>query len=136
MDAIRYARERKLSAADFVSVLKASGLAERRPVDDLKRVGDMVHNADLIVTARDCAGKIVGVARSITDWSYCLYCSDLAVDKEYQGQGIGKKLLEQTVVHAPNVKSFLLASAPGAVSFYENAGYARVHDAFLFHSNA
>lgn len=135
MGQIRFARERKLNVDDFIAVLNASGLGERRPVGDRKRVGDMVQNADLVVTARDQSGKIVGVARSVTDWSYCLYCSDLAVDKAFQGQGIGKKLLTETVSHAPGVKSFLLASAPDAVSFYEGAGFTRVPDTFLFHSN-
>lgn len=135
-NAIRYARERKLGIDDFLAVLDASGLAQRRPVQNRKRIADMVQNASLIVTARDASGKIVGVARSITDWSYCLYCSDLAVDRAYQGQGIGKTLLAETAAHAPDVKSYLLLSAPDAVGFYETAGYARLPDAFLFHSNA
>lgn len=136
MGEFRIARERKLSVQDFIAVLNASGLGERRPVHDRKRIGDMVQNADLVVTARDENGRIVGVARSITDWSFCLYCSDLAVDKAFQGQGLGKKLLAETVSHAPHVKSFLLAAAPTAVGFYEQAGFVRLPDAFLFHSNA
>jgi len=132
---IVYAREQDLSTGEFLSVLFGSGLAERRPVDQPERIAEMLTNADLTVTARDRTGRIVGVARSVTDWSYCLYCSDLAVDRPYQGRGIGKRLLSETAALAPGVKSFLLVSAPAAAGFYEKAGYERLPDTFLFHSN-
>ena len=132
---ITYAREDNLDWQEFVDVLEASGLARRRPVTDRERIRKMADNAQLIVTAREIGGTLVGVARSITDWSYCLYCSELAVARLLQGQGIGKSLLSETVRHAPEVKNFVLLSAPGAVSFYEAAGYERHNDAFLFHQN-
>jgi ribosomal protein S18 acetylase RimI-like enzyme len=49
----------------------------------------MLANSNLLVTA--WAGQqLVGIARSITDFHYCCYLSDLAVDVAYQQQGIGK----------------------------------------------
>ncbi len=93
MPTITYANELDLSVDDFIAVLNSSGLATRRPVNNRPRLAKMLEKADLTVVARDETGKIVGVARSITDWSYCLYCSDLAVDKDYQGLGIGKKTI-------------------------------------------
>ena len=130
---ISYQIEPDLSADDFIDILNRSGLAERRPADNPSRIARMLEHADLIVTARDENHVLVGVARSITDWSYCLYCSDLAVDRAYQGEGIGKRLLAETAGFAPEVKSHILLSAPSAVSFYESAGYQRHPDAFLFH---
>lgn len=133
---VTYALEPNLSVSEFKRILIASGLAERRPVDDEQRLAKMLAKADVIVVARDAGGTAIGVARSITDDAYCLYCSDLAVDRSCQGQGIGKALLKETVAAAPGVQSFLLVSAPGAVSFYENAGYERLPNTFRFHVNA
>jgi GNAT superfamily N-acetyltransferase len=127
---ITYAIEPDLSAEAFDAVLKSSGLSERRPTE-LARLDAMLRGADLILTARD-GGRLEGVARSITDWAYCLYCSDLCVDRDWQGQGVGRELLAQTAQAAPNVQTCLLLSAPAAVTFYEGAGYARHDDAFIF----
>ena len=127
---ITYAIEPDLSAQAFDAVLKTSGLAARRPTD-LAQLDAMLRGANLIVTARE-GGHLVGVARSITDWAYCLYCSDLCVDRDWQGRGIGRGLLAQTAQAAPNVQTCLLLSAPGAVSFYAQAGYARHDGAFIF----
>ncbi|WP_246018258.1 GNAT family N-acetyltransferase [Pelagibacterium montanilacus] len=114
-------------------VLVASTLGERRPVDDIARLSEMLAHSDVIVVARDAGGTAIGVARSITDYAFCLYCSDLAVDAAHQGQGIGKRLLEETVRAAPRVRNYLLLSAPKAVSFYEHAGFERLPDAFRFY---
>ena len=80
----------------------------------------MCDNANLIITARKDE-KLIGVARSITDFAYCTYLSDLAVDTEYQNQGIGKRLIEETKKAAPQAKIILL-SAPAAVEYYPKIG--------------
>ena len=127
---IVYQLEPELSAAEFALLLKESGLAARRP-QDLTRLDVMLRAAQLVVTARN-AGRLVGLARSITDWAYCLYCSDLCVDRAEQRKGIGKALLARTAAEAPGVKTCLLLSAPDAVSFYEAAGFQRHDGAFVF----
>ncbi|TVS01161.1 MAG: N-acetyltransferase [Rhodobacteraceae bacterium] len=127
---IRYAQEPALAAADFADLLLRSGLAPRRPAEP-ERLAAMLRNAQLVIAAR-ADGELVGLARSITDWSYCLYCSDLCVDAGWQGQGIGMALLAETADAAPEVQTCLLLSAPGTVSFYEAAGYPRHDGAFVF----
>ena len=99
MDAISYSREPSIGVDEFIDVLRQSGLGERRPIADSDRIGRMIANANLIVTARQ-AGKLVGVSRALTDFCYCCYLSDLAVDRAYQGHGIGKRLIEETRRHA------------------------------------
>src|SRR6202030_1427194 len=89
---ITYALEPHMSTVDFIDVLRRSTLAERRPVDDPDRIARMLAATDLLVAARQ-GGVLVGVARSITDWNYTCYLSDLAVDQAYQGQGIGRALI-------------------------------------------
>lgn len=120
MDEIIYAVEKSLDPDEFIEVLKKSTLAERRPVDDEQRITTMCNNANLIVTARS-NGVLVGVSRSITDFVYCTYLSDLAVDVRYQKKGIGKKLIEETKRATPQAKLILL-SAPAAIDYYPKIG--------------
>jgi len=117
---IIYSVEKSLSPDEFIEVLKTSTLAERRPVDDEQRITTMCNNANLIVTAR-LNGVLVGVARSITDFVYCTYLSDLAVDVKFQKKGIGKKLIAETKKAAPQAKLILL-SAPAAIDYYPKIG--------------
>lgn len=118
---ITYAVEPTLPAAEFVAVLEASGLAERRPVTYPETVAGMLANADLIVTARK-AGELVGVSRAITDFAYCTYLSDLAVDRRLQGMGIGQELIRRTHVEAGLVTTLILLAAPAAKSYYPHIG--------------
>jgi predicted N-acetyltransferase YhbS len=123
MNEIVYAVEKSLDADEFIEVLKNSRLAERRPVDDEQRISAMCNNANLIVTARK-GDKLIGVARSITDFVYCTYLSDLAVEVEYQKKGIGKRLIEETKILTPKAKLILL-SAPSAVDYYPKIGMTK-----------
>lgn len=118
---INYALEPDLSAEEFQDVLNASTLAERRPADDLERLDRMLRSADIIVTARD-GKKLVGISRAITDFSYCCYLSDLAVDSSYQRQGIGKELIDRTHAAAGSETSLFLVSAPAAMGYYPKIG--------------
>ncbi|MGB5530163.1 MAG: GNAT family N-acetyltransferase [Ignavibacteriaceae bacterium] len=128
MGEIVYKVENALDPSEFNKVLIKSTLAERRPVDDYDRIKKMCDNANLIVTAR-IDGKLIGVARSITDFAYCTYLSDLAVDTKYQNQGIGKKLIEETKRAAPQAKIILL-SAPAAIDYYLKIGMKKNSQCF------
>lgn len=118
---ITYSLEPELSAEEFRAVLVASTLGERRPVDDLPRLDRMLRHADVIATARD-AGRLVGVSRAITDFSYCCYLSDLAVDVAYQRRGIGKRLIAQTHQAAGEPTTLILVAAPAAEAYYPKIG--------------
>ena len=118
---INYANEPSLTAAEFIDVLRRSTLAERRPVDQLERVERMLRGADVIITAR-CDGRLVGVSRAITDFAYCTYLSDLAVDEQFQRQGIGKQLIEETHAAAGLETRLILLAAPKARTYYPHIG--------------
>lgn len=120
---IEYRKENDLNAEEFISVLKKSTLAERRPVNDPERITQMLQHANIIITARE-DGKLIGVARSLTDFAYCTYLSDLAVDEAYQKKGIGKELIRQTKLQTPKAKLILLA-APAAIHYYPHIGMRR-----------
>ena len=126
---ITYQIEPDLSVQEFINVLNRSTLGERRPVNDLEVIADMLKHANLIVTARD-NGKLVGVSRSLTDFSYCTYLSDLAVDEQYQRQGIGKELIRLTKLETPKAKLILLA-APKAVDYYPKIGMTKKEHCYM-----
>ena len=123
MNEIFFAVEKFLDVSEFIEVLKNSTLAKRRPVNDEQRISSMCNNANLIVTAR-LNGRLIGVARSVTDFVYCTYLSDLAVDVKYQKLGIGKRLIEVTKKQTPQAKLILL-SAPAAIDYYPKIGMTK-----------
>jgi ribosomal protein S18 acetylase RimI-like enzyme len=90
----------------------------------------MLKHANLVVTARTQAGRLVGVSRCLTDFSFCCYCSDLAVDSAYQRRGIGERLIAESAKAAGEYAHFILLSAPKAVGFYEKIGMVRHPAAF------
>ncbi|HBJ35212.1 MAG TPA: GNAT family N-acetyltransferase [Planctomycetaceae bacterium] len=117
----KYSIEPHLTSAEFVDVLHRSTLAERRPVDRPELIQSMLENASVIVTAR-YAGRLVGVSRAITDFVYCTYLSDLAVDEAYQRRGIGRELIRQTHLAAGLQTSLVLLAAPKARTYYGHIG--------------
>jgi GNAT superfamily N-acetyltransferase len=120
--AFTYTSGRRLSAEEFIGVLKRSGLAERRPINDPAAIAAMLRHANLTWTAWDGA-NLIGVARSVTDFEYCCYLSDLAVDESYQKHGVGRRLIEKTQQSlGPKAKVILLA-APNAASYYPRLGF-------------
>lgn len=124
MDAVSYALEPDLSAAEFVDVLARSTLAERRPVGDAERVAGMLRHAGLIVTARH-GPLLVGVSRALTDFHFATYLSDLAVDVAFQRRGIGKELIRRTHAAAGSHTVLVLLAAPKAETYYPHIGMRR-----------
>ncbi len=121
---VDYQLEPDLGVEEFIDVLVRSTLAERRPVNDRPTIMKMLANADILVTARH-DGQLVGVSRAISDFSYCTYLSDLAVDQRFQGQGIGRELIRRTQEAAGLVTTLILLAAPKAQTYYPYIGMTR-----------
>ena len=117
-----YQIEPQLPAEEFIDLLRRSTLAERRPVSEPDTIAGMLANADVIVTARAADGKLIGVSRAITDFSYCTYLSDLAVDVAFQRQGIGRQLVRKTHEVTGKNTALILLSAPKAQTYYPHIG--------------
>lgn len=117
--------ENDLTADEFVDVLLRSGLGARRPVDERERIATMLENSNLIVTARDDDRRLIGVSRCLTDFAYCCYCSDLAVDRKWQGRGVGRELVRRSREAAGDGATFLLLSAPGVEDYYLHTGFEK-----------
>jgi len=111
----------KITCEQLVDVLNRSTLGERRPVEDRDRIASMLEHANLLCTAWD-GDLLVGVARSVTDFSYCCYLSDLAVDAAYQGGGIGMELIRVTQGQLHPKCNLILLAAPKAEGYYPKIG--------------
>jgi len=126
---IKYILQLELAVEQFIDILNRSTLAARRPVEDFECIEGMLKHADIIIVAKQ-GDKIVGVARSVTDFNYCCYLSDLAVDKEYQKHGIGKKLIEKTQDLLAKKCKVILLSAPAATDYYPKIGFTQHNSAW------
>jgi predicted N-acetyltransferase YhbS len=119
---ITYRDEAQISAAQAIDLYIRSSLGERRPINNLQTFESMLKHANLTITAWD-GDQLIGISRSLTDFSYVAYLSDLAVDQKYQRQGIGKKLVDETKIRlGPNCMIVLLA-APKANDYYQHIGF-------------
>lgn len=128
---IVYEINKKPTGDEFISLLQSSGLAERRPVDNRQCLIGMMENANLVITAR-VDGLLIGIARSMTDFHYACYLSDLAVDRAYQGQGVGTMLQTITLGELkPSCKLILLA-APAANGYYARLGFENNPRCWIF----
>ena len=119
---ISYEINAPISVEQFLQLLKSSFLAERRPVDDRKCLQGMLENSSLTVSAWK-NHELIGIARSVTDFHYACYLSDLAVADDFQKMGIGKALLHITQEQLGPQCKLILIAAPAANTYYEHIGF-------------
>ena len=119
---IHYSASRKITPSQFIDLLRRSTLGERRPINNPKTIRAMLSHGNLLCTAWH-GSKLVGIARSVTDFEFCCYLSDLAVDAAYQNQGIGRALIALTQSSLGPKAFILLLAAPKAVKYYPKLGF-------------
>ena len=119
---ISYRTGNDLDLDAVIDVYRDSTLGERRPVDDREVMGKMLAAANLVVSAWD-GERLVGIARSLSDFAFCTYLSDLAVRLSYQRQGIGRELVKLTQKEGKSATIFLF-SAPAAKPYYPHIGFS------------
>jgi len=127
---LRFETSQPVSSAEFIDLLRRSTLAERRPVHDPKCIQAMLQHANLICTAW-AEATLVGIARSLTDFEFCCYLSDLAVDVKHQKNGIGKRLIELTRSKLGDNAKIILLAAPKAETYYPKLGFAAHPSAWI-----
>jgi len=127
--AIVYRVGNDLDLDQVIDLYRESTLGERRPVDDRTRMAAMLRNANLVVTAWD-KDLLVGISRSLTDFAYVTYLSDLAVRLSHQRMGIGRELMR--VTHRESGEAYIvLLAAPKAVDYYPHVGFTRHPSAWI-----
>lgn len=125
---VEYRHNAPLDPADVVRVFDRSGI--RRPTGDLARIARMFSAPSLVISAW-VEGDLVGVSRSLTDYAYCCYLSDLAIDKAYQGLGIGRELVRRIQGVIGEQVSLILLAAPDAMSYYPKLGFELATNAYV-----
>lgn len=121
MTSVQYFNDRKITATQFIDVLKRSTLSERRPVHDETRIEKMLAHANILITAWS-GDTLIGISRAWSDFSFCCYLSDLAVDVAHQKKGIGKELIRRTHEVSGTDATLILLAAPAAINYYPKIG--------------
>ena len=121
-DMIQYRDNATISAEQAIDLYKRSTLGERRPIHNVQTFTNMLNNANLTITAWD-GETLMGISRSLTDFSYVAYLADLAVDEKYQRSGIGKQLIEETKARLGPECMIVLLAAPKANEYYGHIGF-------------
>jgi predicted N-acetyltransferase YhbS len=135
MNSIRYQYGNDLDLDQVIELYNASTLGDRRPVDDRQVMSDMLRHANLVVTAWD-GNLLVGIARTLTDFSYVGYLSDLAVKASHQRQGIGIQLVQKTREKMGPKSMLVLLAAPKAVEYYPKIGFSKHNSAWTINAQA
>jgi ribosomal protein S18 acetylase RimI-like enzyme len=124
MTPISYRQGNDLDLDQVLDLYRSCSLGARRPIDDRSILGDMIRHANLVITAWD-GDLLVGISRSLTDFSYVTYLADLAVRESHQRRGIGVELIRQTREALGPRSMIVLLSAPAAVEYYPKIGFTQ-----------
>lgn len=127
---IDYRTGNDLDLDQFIELYRASTLGERRPVHDREIMRKMLAHGNLTITAWD-GDRLIGISRSLTDFAYVAYLSDLAVHLDYQRRGIGKELIRRTRALLEPTATIVLLSAPKAVEYYPHVGFTQHPSAWV-----
>ena len=122
MSDIVYARDQGLSIDDYVKVVGSTYMRDKRPIANRDRVGRILAGSNMIVTAREASGEILGLARGVSDGEWVCYLADLAVRDDQQRRGIGRGIMRTVKeILGPGMGIVLLAY-PEAVPYYRRIG--------------
>lgn len=131
---IIYRDDALFTVDQVIELYKKSTLGERRPVDRPDIFLGMIANADIIISAWHHE-KLIGISRALTDYTYVTYLADLAVDEEYQHQGIGKQLISETQKRTEPECMMVLLASPKANDYYPKLGFTHNPRAWMLKSN-
>ena len=79
--------------------------------------------------------RIIGSGRALVDGIDCSYICDIALHPEYQGLGIGKKLVENLIKQSKLHKKIILYANPGKEGFYSRLGFKKMNTAMAIFKN-
>jgi len=125
---LHYETDTRPSAAQVIALYDKAGLP--RPTDDPERIQKMYESSNLVISAWHNQ-RLVAVCRGLTDWVWCCYLSDLAVDPDYQKNGLGKKLIALAKEKIGDQSMLLLLSVPQAMAYYPKIGFIKEDRGFI-----
>lgn len=128
-------QEERLTAEEYVGFLKETDLGSQYPKERFaERIGKLVRNVPVSLTARGADGALLGVCFGITDFAYWLFITDLGVVRACTGQGIGRALVRKAHDIAGGEKDIIMYTCPhrDAVPFYEKLGMEKTDDLMVY----
>jgi len=134
MAPIDYRYGNDLDLDEVIELYRDSTLGERRPIDDRGIVEAMLRHSNLVVSAWD-GERLVGLSRTLTDFAYVGYLSDLAVALSHQRRGIGTELMAKTRAKMGPRSMLVLLAAPRAVDYYPKLGFKRHDSAWVLRAS-
>ncbi len=127
--------EERLDAAEYVDFLKRTDLGSQYPRERFEtRIPTLLLNASVSLAARNAEGLLVGALLGVTDFAYWLFVTDLGVARDYERQGIGRRLMKAALERAggeKNIAVYLVANER-AVPFYEKLGMKKADDVMQY----
>ena len=128
-------KEERLSSSEYIDFLKRTDLGSQYPKERFyERIEKLVKNVSISLVARNENDLIVGVLFGLTDFCYWLYITDLGVDRNYERQGIGSKLIKKAHEIAGDEKDiavYLIANE-NAIPFYEKLGMKKADEVMKY----
>ena len=128
-------KEERLTAEEYIAFLKRTDLGHQYPKERFaERIRKLVGTVSISLVARNEEGEVVGVLFGLTDYAYWLYITDLGVDRDYEGQGIGTKLIRKAHELAGGEKdiAIYLVANKKAIPFYEKLGMKKAEDVMAY----
>ena len=125
----------RLTAEEYIGFLKRTDLGSQYPLERFEeRIAMLVNTVSISLTARNDDGLLIGVLFGLTDFAYWLYVTDLGVDRRYERQGIGRKLMQTAHEMAGGEKDIAvyLVANENAVPFYEKLGMKKADDVMKY----
>ena len=128
---ITFAQDQTLSASDYIAVLGSTYMGERRPIGNVERTAKILAGSNMIVTAREATGQIVGVLRGISDGEWVCYVADLVVHADHQRKGIGKGMLDECKRILGPGMGIVLVAYPEAQDYYRRIGMGEMQAFYI-----
>ena len=127
--------EERISAKEYIDFFKRTDLGSQYPKERFdERISKLVTTVSISLVARNESDVVVGVLFGLTDYAYWLYVTDLGVDRDYEGQGIGRQLMKTAHEIAGGEKDiavYLIANE-NAIPFYEKLGMEKADDVMQY----
>ena len=133
-DRFRYSITKDLPRADVLALYRAAGWFG--PSDPAPELDAMIANSFAVSAAFDPVGRLVGMARALSDGVSDAYILDVVVDPAHRSRGIGREIVKRLADHLASfgIDWIVCVGVPGTEAFYRAAGAAPMdgHTAFRF----
>jgi ribosomal protein S18 acetylase RimI-like enzyme len=114
---------------EIVELYKAAGWWQESP-ETRSTIPSMIRGSFCFMVARSLQGRVVGMARVISDGYSDAYIQDVVVLESYRGRGVGRELVRRLTKFCVDRKIgwIGLVAEPGTQGLYQELGYGPLVD--------